>query len=47
MTASPSLPATPFPASRLIERDGYMTLIDLRERLTADCPKLKARNFED
>jgi hypothetical protein len=36
-----------YAVARLSERRGDMTLIELRESLTADCPKLKSRNFED
>jgi hypothetical protein len=36
-----------YAVAKLIERHGDMTLVELGEWLTADCPKLKARNFED
>jgi hypothetical protein len=36
-----------YAVAKLIERHGDMTMIELRERLTADCPNPKARNCED
>jgi len=36
-----------YAVARLIEQHGDVTLIFLRERLSADCPKRKARSYTD